>query len=71
MPDDSERFREWDRRQWASEVGRSEAIVVPRPMARPAERRPDGTRRNGLVRIDAAADRHVRHPSGCSRASPG
>lgn len=26
---DSERFREWDRRQWASEVGRSEANGRP------------------------------------------
>jgi hypothetical protein len=26
---DSERFREWDRRQWAGEVGRSEAIGRP------------------------------------------
>jgi hypothetical protein len=29
MRGDSERFREWDRRQWASEVGRSEGIGRP------------------------------------------
>jgi hypothetical protein len=29
MRGDSERFREWDRRQWASEGGRSEAIARP------------------------------------------
>jgi hypothetical protein len=29
MRGDSERFREWDRRQWASGVGRSEAIGRP------------------------------------------
>jgi hypothetical protein len=45
--------------------------VIPRPMARPAERKPAGTRRNGLARIKAAADRHVRHPSRCSRGEPG
>ena len=72
MRGDSERFREWDRRQWASAVGRSEGIGRPDADARgQSERKPAGTRRNGLVRTGAAADRHLRHPSRCSRASPG
>ena len=45
--------------------------LVPMPMAPPAERKPAGTRRNGLVRIGTAADRHVRHPSEMLEGEPG
>jgi hypothetical protein len=58
MRGDSERFREWDRRQWASEVGRSEAIA--RPDA-------DGAASRAQARWNKAQwvgeDRHGRRPA--------
>jgi hypothetical protein len=71
MRGDSERFREWDRRLWASEVGRSEAIGHPEADGAASRAEARWNKAQWVGEDQGGRRRHVRHPSRCSRGEPG